>query len=122
MIELRKIMDTVFEQAIAPFFWVDHEKSFSACLSNLDYQSHIFATRADEGFEGSCYDWGSLALAFLEIQLPELKNIVKFDPEGSMFVAYSTDEDALKKFITEFKKSCDNTEVILKIFAHAELD
>ena len=39
-----------------------------------------------------------------------------------MFVAYSTDEDALKKFITEFKKSCDNTEVILKIFAHAELD
>ena len=85
----------------------------------MDYQSHIFTTWADEG---SGYDWGSLALAFLEIQFPELKNIVKFDPEGSMFVAYSTDEDALKKFITEFKKSCENSEVILKIFAHAELD
>ena len=115
-------MSTAFEQAIKPFSWVAHGKSFSVCLSDLDYQSHIFATRADEGFEGCGYDWGSLASTFLEIQLPELENIVKFDPEGSMFVAYSTDEESLKKFITEFKKACENTELILKIFAHAELD
>ena len=50
-----------FEKEIAPFFWVEHEESASVCLNVGEYLQEIFDTREDEGFEGSGYDWGSLA-------------------------------------------------------------
>ena len=61
-----------FEETIKPFFWVEHEKSTSLCLSNLNYKAEIFDSRADEGFIGNGYDWGSLALVFLEEKMPDL--------------------------------------------------
>ena len=30
-----------FEETIKPFFWVEHEKSTSLCLSNLNYKAEI---------------------------------------------------------------------------------
>ena len=46
-----------FEEIIKPFFWVEHEKSASLCLSSLNYKAEIFDSRADEGFLGNGYDW-----------------------------------------------------------------
>lgn len=111
-----------FKESITPFFWVEHEKSVSVCLNVGDYQAEIFETREDEGFEGNGYDWASLAQVFLEEQKPELVNIVKFDPEGSMFCAYSSDSAALKTFILSFKEACENETLILDLFSRAELD
>ena len=71
-----------FKQDIAPFFWVDHDESASVCLEVGTYLQDIFDTRADEGFEGSGYDWGSLAQVFLDEKCPQLKDSVDFDPEG----------------------------------------
>lgn len=110
------------KEFIAPFFWVEHEKSVSVCLNVGDYKTEIFETREDEGFEGNGYDWASLAQIFLEEQKPELINIVKFDPEGSMFCAYSSDSDALKSFIVLFKQTCENETLIQDLFSRAELD
>ncbi len=50
-----------FEKEIAPFFWVEHEESASVFLNAGEYLQEIFDTREDEGFEGSGYDWRSLA-------------------------------------------------------------
>ncbi|MBS7253691.1 immunity 51 family protein [Flavobacterium branchiicola] len=111
-----------FEESIAPFFWVEHDNSVSVCLNVGDYKTEVFETREEEGFEGNGYDWGSLAQIFLEEQKPELINIVKFDPEGSMFCAYSSDSDALKSFIIAFKEACENQTLILDLFSRAELD
>ena len=111
-----------FEETIKPFFWVEHEKSTSLCLSNLNYKAEIFDSRADEGFIGNGYDWGSLALVFLEEKMPDLMDIVKFDPEADMFCAYSSDSEALKKFALSFKEACENTELISELFSRAELD
>jgi uncharacterized protein YjiK len=110
------------KELIAPFFWVEHEKSVSVCLNVGDYKTEIFETREDEGFEGNGYDWASLAQIFLEEQKPELINIVKFDPEGSMFCAYSSDSEALKSFIVSFKQACENVTLIQDLFSRAELD
>lgn len=111
-----------FEEIIKPFFWVEHETSFSVCLDVGEYLQDIFDTRADEGFEGSGYDWESLAQVFLNEICSELKNKINFDSEGSMFVAYSTDKNALTKFICKFKESCEDKELILNLFNKAELD
>lgn len=111
-----------FEEIIYPFFWVEHEKSVSVCLNVGEYKTEIFETRQEEGFEGNGYDWASLAQVFLEEKKPELTNIVKFDPEGSMFCAYSSDSEALKEFIVSFKEACENEKLILDLFSRAELD
>lgn len=111
-----------FEETIKPFFWVEHEKSTSLCLSNLNYKAEIFDSRADEGFIGNGYDWESLALVFLEEKMPDLIDTVKFDPEADMFCAYSSDSEALKKFALSFKEACENTELISELFSRAKLD
>ena len=116
-------MDTNnFEASIKPFFWVEHDKSVSVCLNVGEYKTEIFETREDEGFEGNGYDWASLAQVFLEELKPELLEIVKFDPEGSMFCAYSSDTEALKSFIISFKEACENDALIQDLFLRAELD
>ena len=115
--------DQDFKQKISPFFWVEHEDSVSVCLSDVgSYKDHIFATRADEGFEGNGYDWGSLAAVFLQEKHAEWEDVVKFDPEGSMFVAYSSDKNALSAFILAFKQACEDDTLILDLFSRAELD
>lgn len=112
-----------FEKQIAPFFWVDHEDGkASLCLNVGDYKTEVFDARADEGFEGNGYDWGSLALVFLEEKLPELADIVNFDPEGSMFCAWSTDTEVLRRFAVEFKEACEDDELVADLFSRAELD
>ncbi|KQB37435.1 immunity 51 family protein [Flavobacterium aquidurense] len=111
-----------FKESITPFFWVTHENSVSVCLNVGDYKAEVFETREEEGFEGNGYDWASLAQVFLEEQKPEYINVVKFDPEGSMFCAYSSDAVALKKFIISFKEACENKTLILDLFSRAELD
>lgn len=107
---------------IEPFFWVEHENSCSVCLNAGEYLQDVFDTREEEGFEGSGYDWGSLAQVFLDEVCPELSSKVDFDPEGSMFCAYSKDSAALEEFILRFKETCGNREVILDLFSRAELD
>ena len=111
-----------FEQEIAPFFWVDHDASASVCLNVGEYLQEVFDGRADDGFEGNGYDWASLAQVFLDEKCPHLLGKVDFDPEGSMFCAYSNDADALEEFILKFKEACEDRELIADLFSRAELD
>ncbi len=111
-----------FEKEIAPFCWVEHEKSASVCLNAGKYLQEIFDSRADEGFEGSGYDWGSLAQVFLDEQCPDLRERIGFDPEADMFCVFSKDKDALADFILRFKKACEDKPFISDLFSRAEPD
>jgi hypothetical protein len=113
--------NTLKEQ-IHPFFWVEHANSFSVCLNAGEYKNEVFETREDEGFEGNGYDWTSLASVFIAERMPELEGVVKFDPEAGMFSAYSSDAEALKRFILSFKKACEDDNLIRDMFSRAELD
>lgn len=116
-------MDTdSLKEQIRPFFWVEHANSFSVCLNAGGYKSEVFETRENEGFEGNGYDWTSLASVFIAERLPELEEVVKFDPEGGMFCAYSSDADALKRFILSFKTACEDDILIRDMFSRAVLD
>lgn len=111
------------KKIIAPFFWVDNnEGSASLCLDVGGYKQEIFDMRSDEGFEGSGYDWNSLAIVFLEEKMPELKDIVNLDSEASMFCAYSSDKEALGRFAVSFKNMCEDEATSKDLFSRAELD
>lgn len=111
-----------FEKRIAPFFWSEGEKSASVCLTVGDYKTEIFKAREEEGFEGSGYDWASLAKVFLEERWPQFTETVKFDPEGSMYCAYSSDKVALQQFAIAFKEAVEDEEVAHDLLSRAELD
>ena len=112
----------IFKDRIKPFFWVEHANSVSVCLEAGEYKEELFKTREEEGFEGNGYDWGSLAQVFLDEKNPKFKDVVKFDPEGGMFCAYSSDIDALKEFVISFKQACEDDKFIQDLFSRAELD
>ena len=108
---------------IAPFMWVDHDNGTCSLILYVgDYLVDVFETRADAGFEGSGYDWNSLALVFLEEKMPEVAEVINADPEGSMFCMYSNDAAALEKFARGFRAACEDRKLITDLFSRAELD
>ena len=104
-----------FESKISPFSWKEHDDgSVSVTLySSKKYKKKLFATRKKDRFVGSGYDWESLATVFIQEKMPDLHNAIQFDSERGMFCVYSSDIDALKRFIIEFKGTCENDELFL---------
>lgn len=94
----------------------------SVILNAGVYKQELFRTRKSEGFEGSGYDWGSLAAVFLEERLPELSGVIRFDPEAGMFCAYSNNRQAIVRFARAFKAACEDDAVIRDLFSRAEPD
>ena len=115
-------------EIIAPFTLLVYDEDPQNVRGSLiyypdgEYRQEVFDTREEEGFEGNGYDWVSLALVFLEEKMPELSNAIDFDPEGSMFCAYSSNLDALARFAQGFKEFCDDIEAMKDLFSRAELD
>ncbi|KZX15381.1 Imm51 family immunity protein [Methanobrevibacter filiformis] len=109
-------------EIIKPFRFLEYEDRGSLILNVGEYLNSIFELRADEGFEGNGYDWGSLALVFLNEEVPHLKEDIGFDPEGSMFCVYSKNLKALKEFAVKFHEACEDEELIKNLFLKAELD
>ena len=54
--------------------------------------------------------------------MPELSKAIDFDPEGSMFCAYSSKVDALARFALGFKEFRDDINTMKDLFSRAELD
>jgi len=108
-----------FEDRIAPFRWLDNEDGSAqvTLYASERYKRKLFKTRKREGFVGSGYDWESLARAFLGEKAPELQPAICFDPERLMFCAYSSDPDALRRFIVLLKEACENDRMIADIFS-----
>jgi len=109
-----------FIKQIAPFTWDEHDGVASVSLyTSHKYKKELFLTRENEGFLGSGYDWESLAKRFIQEEMPELQEVIDFDPEYMMFYAFSSDRDSLKRFILQFKEACEDNAVIVGIFSKA---
>ena len=94
----------------------------SVCLNVGEYLKEIFDTRAEEGFVGNGYDWGSLAQIFLDEKCSDLKEKINFDPEADMFCAYSKDKEALQEFICSFRTACEDQALMADLLSRAETD
>lgn len=85
------------DEDLAPlkFFEYDH-KPGSYCLMLTDFDPTL-PTFERLGFEGGGYSWEGVARSAIRVHSPDLADRLKFDPEGSMFVAHGSDAAALKK-------------------------
>ena len=107
---------------IAPFRFLSYDDRNSLLLDVGDYKVELFESRAEEGFEGNGYDWNSLAQVFVKEKAADLAGDIGFDPEGSMFCAYSQNRAALEDFALRFHAACEDDVLIRDLFSRAELD
>lgn len=111
-----------FNSRITPFAWCDLDDgcAYVTLYASEKYKNQLFKTRKKEGFTGNGYDWESLAQVFIRELVPDLLDDIQFDSEYGMFEAHSSNLDALKQFIVEFKKTCETDDLIDDIFSRAE--
>lgn len=112
--------ETDINDEIAPFFWVDQETGASVGLETGNYLQDVFASRADEGFTGSGYDWNSLARVFIQEEKSGLRGKLQFDSQEDLFSVYSKNTSALKEFIYAFREACEDHDKILNLFSRAK--
>jgi hypothetical protein len=85
----------------APTKLVEHtfEGASSRYSIILDPFGPIYLTTSSifeaHGLEASGYAWHGAAEAMVRLHAPEIANLVKYDPESSMFAAYGNDRAAL---------------------------
>lgn len=113
-----------FKKEIAPFAWVELPDSGNVAIYLYagEYLQELFDTRADEGFQGSGYDWESLAQVFFDEKCPDLQEKINFDSEADTFCLFSHDKEALADFILQFKRACEDKALISDLFSRAELE
>ncbi|MDI9959389.1 MULTISPECIES: Imm51 family immunity protein [unclassified Rhodococcus (in: high G+C Gram-positive bacteria)] len=75
-----------------------------------------------EGFEGSGYDWASVAHAVVGRDAPHLEGRFGTDPEAGMFVAYGSDNGALGELGALLVKAYSDAEYLGGLVAISELD
>ena len=68
--------------------------NFSLMLTEFDKWAGTFE---EMGQEGGGYGWHGVADALVRLKAPKLKKKINYDPEGSMFVAFGEDKDALRQ-------------------------
>ncbi|SMG41656.1 Immunity protein 51 [Paenibacillus aquistagni] len=106
-----------------PFRLVAHDSGSISFIINVGkYKHKIFQTRAEDGFEGNGYDWGSLAAVFLEEKMLHLVDIIRFDPEADMFADYTDNKEAIFSLAITFKEACEDDSLIRDLFTRAVLD
>ena len=108
-------------ETVKPFKIVSSPSSISCILPVGSYKKHIFEERRDEGFEGNGYDWTALAMVFVEETMPEMEDMIKFDPEADMFCVYSLNVWALQEFAVKFHGLCEDEARMRRLFSRAEL-
>lgn len=110
-----------FDDRIRPFSWEESfGGGFSVCLDAGDYRSEFIDSYLGSGFDGSGYDWESLAKVFLEEKLPHLIDGISFDSDSDIFCARSESAETMREFIINFKEACDDSEILEDLLSMAE--
>lgn len=93
---------------------VENGKNYSLLLLDFFESEQTFT---DEGHEGNGYDWQSVISYLISSEYPELENKIKYDSEGSMFVAYGDDKEALgevENIITNLINNQDHLKTLIQ--------
>ncbi len=109
-------------QQIKPFTLVHGDNSTSLILGACEFQQAVFDERAADGFQGSGYDWASVAQVFLDEEAPELRADIQFDPEADMFCVYASKPQAIEAFALAFHAACSDPAHLRDLLSRAELD
>lgn len=106
---------------IEPFFYSENEGNILSLDCDGVYKHELFELRSHEGFCGNGYDWTSLAMTYIDLIKPDLKEWIKFEPEAGMFCVYSDNKELMKEFIIGFKDTCEDENLVRNLFFQTKL-
>ena len=103
----------------SPFKLVEiSQGNFSLLLTDFDQQAHVFA---EYGYDAGGYAWSGVAEALVKgYMLPDLAKVIQFDPESSMFCAYSRNLEALEKLAELLFKASQESEILRQAIEAAD--
>src|SRR5262249_12980086 len=91
--------------------------TYSLLLTDFDRTA---ATFEEMGQEGGGYGWHGVVEALVRMRAPKLKRKVRYDPEASMFVAYSKDREALKQVAALIRDAIAQPALLKEAIAKAD--
>jgi hypothetical protein len=104
----------------APCVLVEHDDgSFSLVFSDFDGTAEIFE---ELGQEGGGYAWHGVVDALVHTRAPKLNKVIGYDPEASMFVAYSEDREALKQVAALIRAAVNDPALLREAIENADPD
>lgn len=101
----------------APCRLVEHENSYSLCFDQFETYEALMDQKE---LQGGGYTWHAIVDSLVKKHHPELSSVVKYDPEGSMFVAYGSDQAALKKVALLIRQAQEDEAVLLQAIKDAD--
>jgi hypothetical protein len=103
------------------FFEYEHEPgTFGLSLSLCDMTDAVADVFEEFGQEGGGYGWEAVARSALQAQAPQLADRLDFDPEGSMFMAYGEDAEALKELGLLLQQALRDRSVLRELIEAAD--
>jgi hypothetical protein len=110
---------------IRPFVLLGEEDDDRAgvVLTDRDMQPrlHVFEERADEGWQGTGYDWTSVARVLVAEEFPQHESDVGHDPEAGMFFM-SGPRPVLAVIAAELRRVFDDEARLRDLLDRAEPD
>jgi hypothetical protein len=99
----------------------EHDGTFSLAFDDFDADgaSSVFE---EAGFEGGGYGWQGVVEALVKMRAPELRRKVDYDPEASMFVAFSKDREAIRQVAALIREAVADPELHREAISKADPD
>ena len=111
-------------EKLTPFYMGEHEGMPALCYEVSDFKVDVFkSVKLDDEEEmvGDALDWEELAICYLNITAPLLKDEIEVGSDGDdeSFWALSDNLTALEEFAYGFRKMCDDEVKMKQLLAHA---
>jgi hypothetical protein len=107
-------------RAFAPCRLVPHEDgSYSLCFDAFEATQAIFE---EMGWDGGGYSWHGVVDALVQLKAPDLQEKLDYDPEASMFVALSEDQEALAQVAGLIREAIDDPTILREAIENADPD
>ena len=107
-------------EEFTPSRLVGHDDgSYSLCFDDFGTSEDIMVTR---GLEGGGYTWHAVVESLVRLHAPSIADRVGYDPEASMFAAYSDDREALLTIAQLIRRAIADEAVLLEAIDNADED
>lgn len=103
----------------APCRYQHAEGLHTITFNDFDATADIFD---EAGYDGGGYGWHGAVEALIRLHAPKIKKKIQFDPEASLFVAFSRDVVALKQVALLIRQVCADHELLRTALEQADPD
>jgi hypothetical protein len=101
-----------------PFQLLEHKDgTISLMITDFDATAEVFE---EMGQEGGGYGWHGVVDALVRMKAPKIKKKIAYDPESSMFVAYSKDHKAIEQVGALIREAIQNPDLLREAIAKAD--